>query len=373
MRSLLERVEPELGELEAMYRRAYLHADCMQTQVFARVIITAAILFLLVDFALFREQPIMLTLAITLRATAVISSFIVIVITGRLVSPARFDQIVLAYLLLLAVLQCLNAATRPATYYGTTVFDLTLILSCYLVIPTILTYRMIGALAASAGSLFILFALREPSLLYQTSVPIAIVGIHVLGLFGSTRATTFRRRAFQAVTEARELNEQLRVLAEVDVLTGALNRRKLFELGASEFTRYQRYGHPFSVIIADIDHFKQVNDQHGHRIGDAVLARVAGDLAAAKRGTDSLGRIGGEEFVLLLPQTTRAAAFVVAERVRVTVAAESIAAHTSLVAVTLSAGVTEVTHADSSFEEVLHRADQLLYQAKAAGRNRVVA
>lgn len=373
MRALLERVEPELGHLEAEYRRAYLRADCAQTQLFALLIIVAAALFLPVDYVLFRERPGSLALILAIRAVTMISSLGLIVAAGRTSSPARFDRLVLGYLLLLAALQALSAATRPATYYGTFVFDLALILSCYLVIPTTLLHRATGALAASAGSLFTLLVLREPALLYWTSVPIALVGIHLLGLIGSTRAYTYRRSAFRAVAEARELNQQLRVLAEVDALTGALNRRRLLELGANEFKRYRRYGHPFSVIVADVDHFKQVNDQHGHAAGDAVLAGVAGTLGATKRATDALGRIGGEEFVLLLPQTLCAAALVVAERMRAAVAADLVAAGDSLIAVTLSAGVAEVARDDSAFEEVLQRADQLLYRAKAEGRDRVAA
>jgi diguanylate cyclase (GGDEF)-like protein len=163
---------------------------------------------------------------------------------------------------------------------------------------------------------------------------------------------------------------RLVTLATVDPLTGVLNRRALMETAAREMARSARTGRPPAVIAADIDRFKAVNDAFGHDGGDAVLRGFAETVRGCLRETDAFGRIGGEEFVAILPETGAQGALLVAERLRRAVAAGRYGERG--IAVTVSLGVAIAAPADASVEAVITRADRALYEAKRAGRDRVV-
>jgi diguanylate cyclase (GGDEF)-like protein len=166
-----------------------------------------------------------------------------------------------------------------------------------------------------------------------------------------------------------EKNRELEVLSVTDRLTGLYNRRKLDELLDEELLRCRRYGVQFAAIIMDIDHFKHVNDSHGHAVGDSVLQQMGQILRQRTRDADALARLGGEEFVILCRHSGLQGALESAERVR-----EAIAAHDfpGVGPVTASFGVAACCEADTA-ETLLERADAALYRAKAAGRNRVEA
>jgi diguanylate cyclase (GGDEF)-like protein len=164
-----------------------------------------------------------------------------------------------------------------------------------------------------------------------------------------------------------ELVESL-LLAETDPLTGVANRRRFYEALAAESARAERYGSTWSVLSIDLDHFKTVNDTHGHEAGDAVLRSTAMDLGALIRQGDILARVGGEEFAILTPETTGSSAAALADRLRVMIASRS---YPALGTVTCSLGVAQALPGEE-VDRVLRRADSALYQAKASGRNRVV-
>ena len=167
--------------------------------------------------------------------------------------------------------------------------------------------------------------------------------------------------------ELQDLADQLEAMATHDFLTGAYNRRKLSELVTAEVARAIRYAQPLSLLILDLDHFKQVNDVHGHEAGDTVLVAVAGVLDNTIRSTDSLARWGGEEFVVLAPALGISGAVTLAQRLRTAIAAQEIP---GVGQVTASFGVAEV-RPDDTPDTLLDRADQALYRAKENGRDRV--
>ncbi len=167
--------------------------------------------------------------------------------------------------------------------------------------------------------------------------------------------------------ELQDLADQLEAMATHDFLTGAYNRRKLSELVTAEVARAIRYAQPLSLLILDLDHFKQVNDVHGHEAGDTVLVAVAGVLDNTIRSTDSLARWGGEEFVVLAPALGISGAVTLAQRLRTAIAAQEIP---GVGQVTASFGVAEV-RPDDTPDTLLDRADQALYGAKENGRDRV--
>ena len=161
-------------------------------------------------------------------------------------------------------------------------------------------------------------------------------------------------------------------LASTDVLTGISNRRKLLDELETEFLRTQRLHHGFAVLMLDIDKFKAVNDTHGHAAGDVVIQRVAAISARLIRHVDSIGRWGGEEFVVLLREQTLGDALLIAERIRQAIADAPVqVSPDSTLPVTCSVGVAVLNATDASVQSVVDRADQALYQAKNAGRNRV--
>lgn len=161
-------------------------------------------------------------------------------------------------------------------------------------------------------------------------------------------------------------------LATTDPLTGVFNRRHLFKLAEQEFNRASRYGRSFSVLMIDIDHFKLINDTYGHGIGDDALKRMTEVVTQSLRTVDFLGRFGGEEFIVFLPETEPQAAVEVVERMRKKIAQielEQIAA----AVITVSIGVASYHPNDPTIDLVLQRADAALYEAKHQGRNRVIA
>ena len=165
---------------------------------------------------------------------------------------------------------------------------------------------------------------------------------------------------------------QMRELASVDGLTGACNHNTTVSLLAHTMERARREGQPVSFVMLDLDHFKRVNDRHGHAVGDQVLKAVAACTRSRLRGSDVLGRLGGEEFGLVLPATGVNGARHLAEQVRLAVEALELTGDGGQpLRVTLSAGVAEAARADTP-ETLMHLADKALYQAKQQGRNRVV-
>ncbi len=172
--------------------------------------------------------------------------------------------------------------------------------------------------------------------------------------------------------ELRNALEREREMARIDWLTGVFNRSHLFTLATQEFFVAQRYDQPLSICMFDIDHFKQINDRYGHLIGDQVLRVVAQTARHQIRAADSLGRFGGEEFIILLPNTRVTAGVMLAERLRAALAELRVSTAKGEISVTISAGVAERLPADETIDRVIDRADQALYAAKQQGRNCVV-
>ncbi len=172
--------------------------------------------------------------------------------------------------------------------------------------------------------------------------------------------------------ELRIKNATLERMSSVDALTGVRSRRYAMELLRVEFLRSRRYGSPLALVMADLDHFKAVNDAHGHPVGDAVLREIGARLQESSRATDVAARYGGEEFLVILPRNDAEGARVMAERWRESVAKQPIQAAEGLVLrLTVSAGVAELDAAMQGPEDLLAAADRALYRAKGAGRNRV--
>jgi two-component system cell cycle response regulator len=181
-------------------------------------------------------------------------------------------------------------------------------------------------------------------------------------------------RSLRYALKLGETLEALRLLATRDQLTGMLNRRELDRILAEESERAQRFGQPMALVMVDIDHFKAVNDTHGHPAGDAVLREIARRLAGLLRSVDRVARYGGEEFALVLVQTDRSAALEVARRIVEAIAAQPVAIPGGpTLTMTVSAGLAVLPADVSRIDLLVGAADRALYAAKKGGRNRVVA
>ncbi|MCR8915218.1 diguanylate cyclase [Marinobacter panjinensis] len=232
--------------------------------------------------------------------------------------------------------------------------------------------RLRAAVIALAGlwsyyvALHLLMWFIEP---LQPIAPGALLGVYLFNL--SVVFAMFSYLSFFYLTMVTAANRKLRRMATTDSLTGLFNRRHMTYLVEKELARFQRNGNPVAFLVLDIDHFKAINDQYGHELGDRVLEDVAGIIKAQLRTQDLIARWGGEEFLAVLPDTRIQSAQASAERVR-----EALMTHDwrapngERIDITISAGVSEFRR-DDDLNSAISRADRALYRSKERGRNRV--
>jgi diguanylate cyclase (GGDEF)-like protein/PAS domain S-box-containing protein len=175
------------------------------------------------------------------------------------------------------------------------------------------------------------------------------------------------------ITDYKKLEQDLQILCRTDPLTTAANRRAFNEIISQEFSRFKRSQKEYSLVMIDLDHFKSINDQHGHGAGDRVLIEVTERCKDNLRVHDIIARLGGEEFCILLPYTNLEQAHRVAERLRQKIEVMPIISDGNRIKVTVSVGISLVLEGDSDGHDAIERADKKLLEAKSMGRNRVCA
>ena len=179
-------------------------------------------------------------------------------------------------------------------------------------------------------------------------------------------------RMKREITSEKDRADQLEREVLVDPLTGVYNRRAYEKRIREELQRYLRHNRPFSVLLLDVDHFKSINDQYGHAVGDLCLKEIINRVRPLLRKSDFLARFGGEEFILLLPETLQAGAAEAAEKLRACIEKTDFLHRGNPVAITISIGVTQVMSTDRQSDMLFSRVDKALYRAKASGRNCVI-
>jgi diguanylate cyclase (GGDEF)-like protein len=244
---------------------------------------------------------------------------------------------------------------------------------------------MVGGAVVSYSAHAVSVAIAVVSILVPATLWFAMQGdlLHramaigaVIYIAAAHRATQtlafFLRRSFQLAHELKVAHDAAHELARTDALTGIRNRRAFFELGEFALSQALRYGHPCSVLMLDLDRFKTINDTWGHAAGDRVLQATADVITATVRAADIAGRLGGEEFAILLPETPGADAAILAERLRQRMRETVVGYQGATITFTSSFGVAESRGESKSLDELINQADAALYQAKAEGRDRVV-
>ncbi|XZG70932.1 diguanylate cyclase [Chitinibacteraceae bacterium HSL-7] len=213
-----------------------------------------------------------------------------------------------------------------------------------------------------------------PEVSYQVFIASVALTLQYLALaheFLIRAKTELEAEVLRRTTALTEANERLAELATVDELTGLVNRREWQRRCADAILRSRRTRQPLALVMLDIDHFKNINDQHGHLHGDLALRALARIATQTLRATDVVGRWGGEEFVILLPDTSLETAHQVTEKLRSAIESSELSCSPdSSICFTISAGVTVLHQQDGTLDDIIRRVDDALYRAKRAGRNR---
>jgi diguanylate cyclase (GGDEF)-like protein len=197
--------------------------------------------------------------------------------------------------------------------------------------------------------------------------------VYTLAAYRATRLLDFfLRRSFRLSHELKLAHDAAQQLARTDELTGLNNRRAFLEVAGSALKQARRYGRPLSITVFDVDHFKRINDLRGHAAGDEALRMLASSVTSTIRLTDVAGRLGGEEFAVLLPETAPEEAAHLAERLRVRIGESVVTFEGGAFGITASFGLAGLSGETSSLEALLAEADAAQYRAKSEGRNRVV-
>ncbi|WP_373185146.1 GGDEF domain-containing protein [Halopseudomonas sp.] len=261
-----------------------------------------------------------------------------------------------------------------------------ILISLYIFIPNRLVNSNVTALFGILGTLYCLsLGGTEPRLLVGIFFLLSFPAI--VGYFASRRLNLSSRQQYALFMETVQVNQslqaeikrreelevELKLQATTDPLTGLLNRRQYETLFRREQERVRRHAGKLSLCVTDLDHFKKINDDHGHDVGDQVLKHISDLFVETLRHTDIVGRFGGEEFILLLPDTDLDNAMVVIDRLREKLQASPVEADDKEIRITATFAVTEVNAEDVTIEDVIRRADKALYRGKEAGRNQVVA
>lgn len=366
----LPNLEYPLGALESGYRRQHLRQDIRQCILVGTIWLLPNFLFLYIDYLLYGNQPVFFALAgYRLFLTASI------IATGLLLSRARTPEIYdrMVFIGVTVILGCVFMTNhdQASLQIHTMGLDFLIILSIYLMVPVRLANKIIPCVGFSLFNIFdhVLAAmpLAAPIL---TMMVLSFIMANLLGIWASSHFYSYRRQQYEAQVRAYELRKDLIQNALVDQLTGVSNRRHFFQLAEAEFERYKRYKRPFALLMIDLDHFKYVNDQFGHPVGDKILRDLADTINRCRRDTDTFGRLGGEEFALLLPETTLSGATDIAVRLR-RACHGMVLPDSNSRRITISIGVTQSRSDDPNFDAVLARADATLYRAKNNGRDRV--
>lgn len=372
-RKLSSQILIDLRELEGDYRVFNLQIDKAQS-VLGMIIAGIGIFSMLwMDRLLFTDSPGLISGMLIARSCYVLITALFIYAVGKTNRVRIFDRLILGWLFLTVLFMLIFNFIRPVSYQSTA-FDAIVIFSIYALSPLQLRQNILLVLGYSAGILFInyLFKTGTDPLTLNVAVSAQVI-VHVLGLGSALQMQSYRRKSFKAYIDERDAKEMVAYLANIDPLTKSLTRRHFFNIAESEFMRFSRYRRPLSVLVIDADSFKEINDAHGHHAGDIVLRSLALVALEQKRAQDTFGRLGGEEFGLILPETALEQAKIVADRIQSVWEKTPSNLDGMLIRSTVSVGVAEAQADDKTFDDVLRRADLRMYKAKEQGRNQVVS
>lgn len=359
----------DLGEMEGDYRVFHLKDDIAQSTLYISVAILGVLSMIRIDILLYNSNPNLFIGLMIYRGVYILISLSIIALIRKTSKVRIYDRLMLGWLSFIILSILLFNFVHPGNLFNTT-YDVIIPFAVYILSPLKILYTIGLAFGFSVGTLSIDYFHKSAAL--NTAITAQII-VHVLGWVSSIQIQSYRRRSFKAYMQEKDAKEMVAYLANIDSLTKSLTRRQFFNIAESEFLRFSRYRRNLSVLVLDADYFKNINDTYGHYAGDLVLRSLSLVILEQKRAQDTFGRLGGEEFGLLLPETNLEQAKIVADRVQKTWSQTPCNVDSQLIYSTVSIGVAEANKEDKSFEDVLRRADRMMYKAKASGRNKVAA
>lgn len=360
------------GDEERRYRQAHRSAEARQTAVGIGILCLALLAYLYNDY-LFFGYSLPFAGLLTLRLVLAASGLVLIHRLRAGIGDYRLnDRLILLLFLAGIVATVLIGLSRPRDYQAAAVIDVLIVFAFYFVLPFHLLQRLGLATLLALAEITILLTVRvPPNRMTAYAIIIGFLAANFMGFAVSGLLEAARRREFRAWEKEAAVREELRRLAFRDELTGIANRRFFLDRAEAELVRFRRYGKSFGFVMLDLDRFKSVNDRFGHLAGDRVLREVVRTILGEIRETDLLGRLGGEEFGLLLPETGERETREVAERIRRALAERAIEPEGGgPVTVTASMGLSTAQPGDTALDDLLARADGALLGAKDGGRNR---
>ena len=361
-----------LGEMEGDYRVFHLKDDILQSTLSISIAILSVLGAIGMDL-LDRNNPDSFTSMLIYQGGYILLSLAVLAAIRHTSKVRIYDRLMLGWLSFTIFSLLFFNSMHPANLLNA-VYDVIFLFAVYILSPLRISSTMALAFVFSAGTLFVDYFYKagiDPAA-FDILFTAQII-VHILGLVSGLQIQSYRRKSFKAYMQEKDAKEMVAYLANIDSLTKSLTRRHFFNIAESEFLRFSRYHRNLSMLVLDADYFKNINDTYGHYVGDLVLRNLSLVVLEQKRAQDTFGRLGGEEFALLLPETNLEQAKVVAERVQETWAQTPCSVDGNLIYSTVSIGVAEANKEDKTFEDILRRADRMMYKAKEAGRNRVAA
>lgn len=362
-----------LGNMEGDYRVANLKSDIAQSLLHIAIANIGILALLRVDAILFRNHPSLFKTILFYRLGYLAVSLLFSYVLSKTNKVRNFDRLAFSWIFFTILFLLLINFTRPIDYVATS-FDIVILFAFYLLSPLKIQHTIALALGFSLGTVYIDYFFKigiDPLALSVASS--AQVIVHILGINSIIQFQSHRRKSFKAYIDERDAKEMVAYLANIDPLTKSLTRRHFFTIAETEFNRFMRYHRSLSILILDADRFKHINDTYGHHAGDLALRSLSLVAMEQKRAQDTFGRLGGEEFGLLMPETSMEQALVVAERIRLVWEKSPVNLDGELIHSTMSIGLAEAISTDKSLEDILRRADEMLYKAKTSGRNQVVS
>ena len=370
---------------ESVYRRSIQERVRFETCI--SVIVAASIfgMFSITDYHLLgttREYYLLVAMRFVVVSLCFLLAFVIL----RSGSYTRRAWLHALPLWILATGIILIVPLRPESLSSQVTAAVVATMAFYLLIPNLLTVVTLASLYLSIGFLTSAVLFADIDSVATLRIALLLIMANIVGFFALWRLEGLQRKQFVLLHEERDQNrqllkeiahrkaleEQLRMVAERDALTGLNTRGHFMKRAQGLLQRSQHEKVPFSLFMIDVDHFKSINDTWGHSHGDWVLSKIAEVCAQALRPTDVIGRFGGEEFVVALPNTSAEDAQIVAERLKKRVAELPLKEEMSERRLSVTIGVAVAHTETADLESLIKRADQTLYVGKRDGRNRIV-
>lgn len=370
-------------ETERRFRQWFHKGAVSQTRLTLLIALMVLVAYILSDFLMLQASG-EFFYSLQIRSMIFGAGLLTIGFITLNQNPALFDRVIFLFQALAIGLLLLMLGRILPDVVATSLSIVLLVIAMYLFIPNRVISASILSLSLSVGFLGITMAAYEIDRLLLLQLGMFLLGANLIGATFCGRFHLVKRQEFlelmrersarkalqEEIAKRQKLEKQLLHQTRIDELTGTANRRYFMELGAEEIDRSKRYGRNMSLLMIDLDHFKQINDRFGHSVGDEALMRFSELCCSTLRTSDIFGRLGGEEFAIILPEESLQEAAKTAERLRKRI--EDTFATTPY-RLTVSIGVCELGPGDSNIGDLLSRADSMMYKAKDLGRNRVIS